>query len=59
MAKGKRPLFELECSECKKRNYISNRNVAETKEKLELKKYCSKCRKHTIHKEKKIVYKKK
>lgn len=58
MAKDKRPIFELECSECKKRNYVSERNPTNTPKKLEIKKYCQKCRKRTIHKEKKIVYKK-
>jgi len=59
MAKNKRPLFELECSECKKRNYTASRNISEQKEKIVLKKYCPKCRRHTTHREKKIIYKKK
>ena len=58
MAKDKRPIFELECEICKKRNYVSERNPSNTPKKLEIKKYCPKCRKRTLHKEKKIVYKK-
>ncbi len=41
----------LACSECKRKNYRVSRNKKLTAEKLELKKYCAACRKHTIHKE--------
>ncbi|MBQ6367876.1 MAG: 50S ribosomal protein L33 [Lachnospiraceae bacterium] len=43
----------LRCSECGEENYISTRNKKKHPEKLEIKKYCSKCRKMTVHKEKK------
>ncbi len=46
-----RELVTLACSECKRRNYTSTRDKKKTKEKLELRKYCPYCRKHTIHKE--------
>ena len=57
--KGKRPLIALVCQECKKkgkitRNYVTSRNVINTKDKLELKKFCKTCRKTTIHKEGKL-----
>ena len=53
MAKvGNRQLKTLVCSECKEENYREERNVKNS-DKLELNKYCSKCRKHTTHKEKK------
>lgn len=57
--KTKRPQFPLICSECKKagktlRNYVTNRNVVNTTEKLELSKFCSTCRKHTLHNEGKM-----
>lgn len=39
----------LECAECKSRNYVTQRNTANTKDKLTLKKYCKKCRKSTNH----------
>ncbi len=46
-----RELVTLACSECKRRNYTSTRDKKKNKEKLELRKYCPYCRKHTIHKE--------
>ena len=62
--KGKRPLVALVCQECKKkgktsRNYITNRNIINTKDKLELKKFCKVCRKTTVHKESKLPSSKK
>jgi large subunit ribosomal protein L33 len=46
-----RELVTLACVECKARNYITSKNKQKNPNKLELKKYCKKCRKHTIHKE--------
>jgi len=46
-----RVLATLECTECKRRNYATNKNKKNTTEKLELKKYCKWDKKHTIHKE--------
>lgn len=43
----------LACSECNNENYRSEKNVKNTTDRLELNKYCSKCKKHTVHKEKK------
>ena len=40
----------LMCSECLSRNYVTTKNSM-TSERLELKKFCPKCNKHTIHKE--------
>jgi len=54
MAKTKTLLFQLKCDECKSINYTTSKNPTENKEKLEIKKFCSKCRKHTLHKETKI-----
>jgi large subunit ribosomal protein L33 len=59
MAKTKSVAFQFECSECKSRNYTTSKNPAENKEKLELSKFCNKCRKHTPHKEVKIAKAKK
>jgi large subunit ribosomal protein L33 len=39
------------CTECKRRNYSTTKNKKTTPDKLELKKYCRFCRKHTVHKE--------
>ena len=41
----------LACTECKQRNYNTKKNKNNTKERLEIKKYCPFCRKHTTHKE--------
>jgi len=41
----------LECTECHHINYLTKRNPKSTPDKLELKKYCSNCRKVTTHKE--------
>ncbi len=46
-----RDIVILECTECKRRNYTGTRNKRIKKEKVELKKYCKFCDKHTIHKE--------
>ncbi|MDQ5970842.1 MAG: large subunit ribosomal protein [Patescibacteria group bacterium] len=44
-------LIKLECADCHKINYHSNRNKKTIKAKLELQKYCRHCKKHTHHKE--------
>lgn len=41
----------LECTECKNRNYRSNKNRQTTPDRVELKKYCKTCRQHTVHRE--------
>ncbi|MDH5466157.1 MAG: 50S ribosomal protein L33 [Candidatus Aminicenantes bacterium] len=46
-----REIITLQCSECKRRNYTGNRNKKIQKDKVELKKYCKFCKKHTVHKE--------
>ena len=54
MAKvGNRQMKTLVCSECKEENYRVQKNVRNTTERLEMNRYCSRCRKHTVHKEKK------
>lgn len=44
----------LKCSECNNLNMTTVKNIRNTTEKLELKKYCPTDRKHTVHKEAKI-----
>jgi len=46
-----RDIITLACSECKNRNYTTTRNKKTMTERLELKKFCPSCRKHTPHKE--------
>lgn len=41
----------LACTECKQRNYTTTKNKRNTPDRLELKKYCKFCKKHTLHKE--------
>ena len=41
----------LACSDCKQRNYDTMKNKKNDPDRLELKKYCRFCRKHTLHKE--------
>ena len=43
----------LVCTECGEENYITTRNKRKHPEKLEVKKYCPRLRKMTLHKEKK------
>ncbi len=46
-----REIITLACSDCKRRNYTLTKNKKKHTEKLEIKKYCKFCKKHTIHKE--------
>ena len=51
MPSDKRPPIRLACEECKERNYITTKNKTNTPDRIELKKYCRRCRRHTPHKE--------
>ncbi len=46
-----RTKLRLQCTECKEKNYSTTKNKQTMKDKLELKKYCPRCQKHTLHKE--------
>ncbi|MBI5048184.1 MAG: 50S ribosomal protein L33 [Deltaproteobacteria bacterium] len=46
-----RDIITLACGDCKNRNYTTTKNKKTTPDRLELKKYCRHCRKHTMHKE--------
>ncbi len=46
-----RNIVTLACTECKRRNYSTTKNKRTTPDKLEFKKYCRFCHKHTAHKE--------
>ncbi len=41
----------LECTDCKQRNYTATKNKKKHTGRLEQKKYCRFCGKHTTHKE--------
>jgi large subunit ribosomal protein L33 len=49
--KDVRPVITLACSICKNRNYTTEKNRRNDPGRMELKKYCRFCRKHTAHKE--------
>lgn len=53
MAKSKdvRIVVTLACTECKERNYTTQKNRRNDTGRMELKKYCSRCRTHTMHRE--------
>jgi large subunit ribosomal protein L33 len=46
-------IVTLECEVCGERNYTTNKTkeMVQQRVKLSLKKFCSRCRKHTVHKE--------
>ncbi len=46
-----RVLVTLACTECKRRNYASNKNKRNDPDRIEMMKYCKWCGKHTLHKE--------
>jgi len=46
-----RDIILLQCTECKHKNYSTMKNKKNTPDKLQLRKYCRNCRKHTPHKE--------
>jgi large subunit ribosomal protein L33 len=49
--KERRTFITLACSVCKERNYTTEKNRDNDKERLELNKYCRRCRRHTPHRE--------
>ncbi|MBL7684615.1 MAG: 50S ribosomal protein L33 [Deltaproteobacteria bacterium] len=46
-----RVIIQLECTGCKNRNYSTTKNKTRTPDRLNFKKFCRFCRKHTDHKE--------
>jgi len=46
-----RDIVALACNDCKRRNYSTTKNKQNTPDRLEFKKYCRFCRKHTLHRE--------
>jgi large subunit ribosomal protein L33 len=53
MAKEARKLVTLECSDCKARNYHTEKRLKgqDVIKRLEMSKYCKQCKKQTVHKE--------
>jgi large subunit ribosomal protein L33 len=48
---GVREKITLACTECKRRNYESMKSKRNTPDRVELKKYCRWCKRHTAHRE--------
>ena len=46
-----RTKITLECTECKQRNYNLTKDTKNHPDRMETKKYCRFCKKHTLHKE--------
>ncbi len=49
--KENRIIITLACTECKERNYTSQKNRKNDTGRIELSKFCPRCRKHTAHRE--------
>ena len=49
--KANRMVITLACTECRERNYTSEKNRRNDSGRLELKKFCSRCNGHTLHRE--------
>ena len=46
-----RTKITLACTECKQRNYNTTKDKKTMPDRMEIKKYCRFCKKHTLHKE--------
>jgi len=46
-----RDIITLACNECKQRNYTTTKNRRTHPDRVEYKKFCPFCRKHTPHRE--------
>nr|WP_277605511.1 50S ribosomal protein L33 [Glycomyces sp. L485] len=46
-----RPKITMACVECKERNYVTKKNRRNHPDRLELKKYCPRCKTSRAHKE--------
>jgi len=46
-----RIVITLACTECKERNYTTEKNRRNDSGRITLRKYCRRCRKHTEHRE--------
>ncbi len=46
-----RDQITLACNDCKRRNYTATKNKRKHPDRVEYRKFCPFCRKHTLHKE--------
>ena len=49
--KGNRVIVYLACTECKERNYTTEKSRRNDPNRLEMQKFCNRCKKHTLHRE--------
>ena len=48
-----RQLKTFTCTVCKEQNYRKEKNIKNTTDRIEISKYCPRCKQHTTHKEEK------
>ena len=46
-----RGIIHLACTDCQERTYTTTKNKKNDSQRLELRKYCPRCRSHTLHRE--------
>jgi len=46
-----REIITFQCVECKEKNYSSTKNKKTKSERIEIKKFCPRCRRHVNHRE--------
>ncbi|MDR7483613.1 MAG: 50S ribosomal protein L33 [Armatimonadota bacterium] len=51
MATDLRPIVTLACTVCRRRTYTTTKNKRNDPDRLERRKYCKWCRRHTPHRE--------
>jgi len=44
-------VVEMTCTECRNRNYVTTKNRRNDPDRLELRKFCPRCRGHRLHRE--------
>ncbi len=49
--KENRMIIHLACTECRERTYTTTKNRQNDPDRLELRKYCPRCREHRPHRE--------
>ncbi len=49
--KEDRVVAEMACTECRSRNYVTTKNRRNDPDRLELRKFCPRCRGHRLHRE--------
>jgi large subunit ribosomal protein L33 len=49
--KEDRVVVDMACTECRQRTYTTQKNRRSDPDRMELKKYCPRCRVHRVHKE--------